>query len=62
MSVERLEVAASGLSSVMKLYRYYRPENERKKRKSKEKVGRRDKKITPLKSGKKSKQRRKDTT
>jgi len=45
MSVERLEVAASGLSSIMKLSRYYRPENGRKKRKSKEKVGRRNKKL-----------------
>jgi hypothetical protein len=45
MSKERPEVAASGLSSVMRLSRYYRRKNRRKRRKSKEKVGRRNKSL-----------------
>jgi hypothetical protein len=45
MSRERPEVAALGLSSVMRLSRYYRRENGRKRRKSKEKAGRRDKSL-----------------
>jgi len=54
MSRERPEVAASGLSSVMRLSRYYRRKNRRKRRKFKVKGGRRDKKLQLQKAGRKT--------
>jgi hypothetical protein len=54
MSLERLEVAASGLSFVMTTFPLLSVEKGRKGRRSKEKGGRRDKYLQLQKKGRKA--------